>query len=157
MNEKQAKNLPRNPIEAQGMLIKAIYEKFGRSALPIIRESCKLQGKSLGLKIKSKLPDTKLSSVAKAFSKSYDPKDINIIKISDEVFQIQGTKCPFSLENTSRELCEAVMEIDAEYFRTAVSERIELEIIKTVAAGDNYCDTIYKFKKKGKYFDNPIS
>ena len=136
MKESQERVLPKNPIDAQGMLIKAVYEKFGKSALPIIRENCKLQGKSLGLKIKSKLPDRTLSSVAKAFSKSYDPNDINIVKISDEVFQIQGTKCPFGLENTSRELCEAVMEIDAEYFRTAVSENIELEIIKTVAAGD---------------------
>lgn len=148
MNDTQGEYLPKNPIEAQGLLIKAIYKKFGRSALRVIRESCSLQGKSLGLKIKSKLPDTKLSSVAKAFSKSYDPKDIKIIQISDEVFQIQGKKCPFGLENTSRELCEAVMEIDAEYFRTAVSENIELEIIKTVASGDDYCDTIYKFKKR---------
>lgn len=147
MKATQGEYLPKNPIEAQGMLIKAIYEKFGESALPIIREICRLQGKSLGLKIKTKLTDSKLSTVAKAFSKSYDPKDINIVKISDEVFQIQGIKCPFGLENTSRELCEAVMEIDSEYFRTAVSENIELEIIKTVATGDGYCDTIYKFKK----------
>lgn len=155
MNDRHGEDLPKNPIEAQGMLIKAIYEKFGGSALPIIRESCRLQGKSLGLKIKTKLPDTKLSSVAKAFSKSYVPKDINIVKISDEVFQIQGKICPFGLENTSRELCEAVMEIDAEYFRTAVSKNIELKIIKTVAAGDGYCDTVYKFKKKPMHFDNP--
>ncbi len=140
--------LPKNPIEAQGMLIKAFYEKFGKDALSIIKDVCKKQGRSLGLKIKNKLQNNKLSTVATAFSKSYNPNDIKIVELSDEKFQIQGNRCPFGLENTSRELCEAVMEIDAEYFRTAVNENIQLKIIKTVAAGDEYCDTIYNFKNK---------
>ena len=148
MKEIKERNLPKNPIEAQGMLIKAIYQKFGTEALSIIRESCKKQGRALGLKIRNKAPDNKLSTIAKAFSKSYDPKDIKIIQISDDVFQIQGNKCPFGLENTSRELCENVMEIDAEYFRAAVDESIDLKILKTVAEGDAYCDTLYKLRQK---------
>ena len=148
MNDKQTQDLPKNPIEAQGMLFKAFYQKFGKDALIIIKNVCKKQGRSLGLKIKSKLPNNRLSTVATAFSKSYNPKDIKIIEISDKKFQIQGNRCPFGLENTSRELCEAVMEIDAEYFRTAVNEDIHLKIIKTVADGDEYCDTTYYFKNK---------
>jgi hypothetical protein len=147
MKEKNNENLPRNAIEAQGMLIKAFYEKFGKEALPIIKQICKRQGCALGLKVKKKLPDNRLSTVATAFSKSYNPSDINVVELSDSVFQIQGTKCPFGLENTSRKLCEAVMEIDGEYFRTAVSEDIRLKIIKTVAAGDKYCDTIYTLER----------
>ncbi|MBD3213629.1 MAG: hypothetical protein GF311_13555 [Candidatus Lokiarchaeota archaeon] len=138
--------LPKNPIEAQGMLIKAFYERFGQEALPIIKEICGKQGKALGLKIRKKVPDNRLSTVAEAFSKSYDPKDVKVVELSDEKFRIQGTKCPFGLENTSRELCEAVMEIDHEYFKTAVSENIKLKIEKTVAAGDGHCDTTYKVK-----------
>jgi predicted hydrocarbon binding protein len=147
LKEIKDKDLPKNHIEAQGMLIKAIYQKLGTDVLPIIRESCKKQGRALGLKVRKKLADNKLSTVAKAFSKSYDPKDVKIIQISEDVFQIQGNKCPFGLENTSRELCEAVMEIDAEYFRTAVDNSISLKILKTVAEGDSYCDTIYKLKQ----------
>lgn len=141
-------DLPKNPIEAQGMLFKAFYLKFGKEVLSIIKDVCRKQGRSLGLKIKNKLTDNKLSTVAMAFSKSYNPNDIKVIDLSDERFQIQGSRCPFGLENTSRELCEAVMEIDAEYFRTAVNEDIQLKIIKTVADGDEYCDTIYDFKNK---------
>lgn len=143
MREKDRSNLPNNAIEAQGMLIKAFYKKFGKEALPIIAEICRKQGRSLGLKIKQKIPDNRLATVARAFSKSYNPDDIKIEELSDKKFQIQGTRCPFGLENTSRELCETVMEIDAEYFRTAVSEDIKLEIKKTIAAGDPFCDTIY--------------
>ena len=146
MDPKERDDLPKNAIEAQGMLIKTFYKKFGKEALPIIAEVCKIQGRALGLKIKQKVPDNRLSTVANAFSKSYNPDDINVVEVSDTKFQIQGNKCPFGLENTSRELCEAAMEIDAEYFRTAVSKDIQLKIIKTVAAGDKYCDTIYTLK-----------
>jgi len=139
--------LPANPIEAQGLLIKDVYKKFGGEALPIIKNVCIKQGKSLGLKVKKKLPKNNLTSVAKAFSKSFDQNFVKIISISDEKFQIQGTKCPFGLENTSRELCEVVMAIDHEYFREAVSDKIELKILKTIAEGDPYCDTVYEIKK----------
>ena len=148
MEDNSVEKLPKNPIEAQGMLIKAFYKKFGKQALPIIKKICGNQGKSLGLKIKKKLHDNRLTTVAKAFSQSYDPNDVKVISLSDKIFQIQGTKCPFGLENTSRELCETVMEIDYEYFRTAVSDKIKLKIVKTVADGDAYCDTVYELKGK---------
>ena len=147
MTQNNNEKLPVNPIEAQGLLIKAIYKKFGEEALPIITKVLKKQGKSLGLKIKKKLPKNNLTSVAKAFSKSFDQNFVKVISISDEKFQIRGTKCPFGLENTSRALCEAVMAIDHEYFREAVSDKIELKILKTVAAGDPYCDTVYELKR----------
>ena len=139
--------LPKNTIEAQGLLIKSIYKKFGKESLSIIKDVCRRQGRALGLKIIEKLPNNRLTTVAEAFSKSFDPKFVKVISISDEKFQIQGTKCPFCLENTSRELCEATMAIDHEYFRTAVNNKIELKIIKTLASGDSHCDTIYELKK----------
>nr|MDO8079528.1 L-2-amino-thiazoline-4-carboxylic acid hydrolase [Candidatus Freyarchaeota archaeon] len=147
MEDKNTENLPKNPTEAQGMLIKAFYEMAGKEALPIIKDICAKQGRALGLKIRKKLPNNKLSTVAKNLSETFDPNHVKVITISDDKFQIQGTKCPFGLENTSRELCEAVMEIDHEYFRTAVSDKIKLSIIKTVAEGDSCCDTIYELKK----------
>ncbi len=146
MVQKNSEKLPNNPIEAQGILIKEFYKKFGKEALPIIESVCGRQGRALGLKVMKKLPDNKLTTVARAFSKSFNPNFVKIISVSDEKFQIQGTRCPFGLENTARALCEAVMAIDHEYFREAVSDKVELKILKTVAAGDQYCDTIYTLK-----------
>lgn len=147
MVQKNSEKLPNNPIEAQGLLMKEFYKKFGKEALSVIENVCGKQGRSLGLKIMKKVPDNKLKTVAQAFSKSFDPNFVKIISISDECFHIQGTMCPFGLENTSRALCEAVMAIDLEYFRKAVSDKIELKILKTVAAGDIHCDTIYTLKE----------
>ena len=143
MTEDDSKNLPKNPIEAQGLLIKAIYQKFGKESLPVIQEVCAKQGRSLGLKMKNRLKDTRLSSVATAFTQNFNPDMVEVVSVSDNRFHIKGNKCPFGLENTSRELCEAVMSIDHEYFRAAVNEGIELAITKTVAAGDTCCETIY--------------
>lgn len=56
--------------------------------------------------VKSRLPNCHLSTVAEAFTKNFDPATINVISISDDKFHIQGTICPFGLENTSRQLCE---------------------------------------------------
>ncbi len=143
MSKKDFEELPKNPIEAQGLLIKAIYKKYGKDVLPIIRDVLKRQGRALGLKIKKKLPNNNLSTVASAFSKSFDPASVKVVSISDQKFHIQETKCPFGLENTSRELCEAVMEIDREYFFEATDGKTKLEILKTVAEGAPLCDTIY--------------
>jgi hypothetical protein len=142
--EKEEKDpLPKNSTEAQGLLIKALYGKFGDEILPIVEEVLGIQGRALGLKIKNKMPDDNLSTAARTFVQNFEPADVKIIELTDEHFHIQGTKCPFGLENTSRKLCEAVMAIDREYFTAAVRGTTTLQIIKTRAAGDPVCDTLY--------------
>ena len=147
MSGKTTETLPKNATEAQGLLIKAFHEKCGDGILPAIDNILGRQGRALGLKVKGKLPDCRLSTIAAAFAKNFDPSTINIVSISDEKFHIQGTTCPFGLENTSRQLCEAVMAIDREYFSAATDGKTTLEIIKTRAAGDAICDTVYSIRK----------
>ncbi len=146
MSGKTTDPLPKNATEAQGLLIKAFYEKCGDAILPVINNILGRQGCALGLKVKGKLTDCNLSTVAKAFTKNFDPATINVVSVSDDKFQIQGTICPFGLENTSRQLCEAVMAIDREYFFAATDGKTTLEIIKTRADGDPICDTLYTIK-----------
>ena len=143
MSEKNLESLPKNATQAQGLLIKAFHEKCGDDSLPVIDDILGRQGRALGLKARSKLPDGCLSRVAAAFAKNFDPETINVVSISDDRFHIQGTICPFGLENTSRKLCEAVMAIDREYFLAATGGKTSLEIIQTRAAGDPICDTVY--------------
>lgn len=137
------KELPKNATEAQGLLIKAVYEKYGREALPLIEDALGRQGRALGLKAKSKLPDNRLSTIAAAFAKNFDPSTVDVVALSDHFFHIRGKSCPFGLENTSRELCEAVMAIDREYFLAATDGRALLTVENTRAAGDECCDTLY--------------
>ena len=146
MSKKNIDDLPRNARETQGLLIKAFYEKCGDEILPVIDDILGRQGQALGLKVRSKLPDCRLSTVAAAFMKNFDPKTVEVITVSDEKFHIRGTKCPFGLENTSRKLCEAVMAIDRELFSVATDGKTKMEITKTRAAGDPVCNTIFTAK-----------
>ena len=146
MSGKTTDPLPKNATEAQGLLIKAFHEKCGDEILPAIENILGRQGRALGLKIRGKLSDCHLSTVAAAFTKNFDPTTINVVSISNERFHIQGTTCPFGLENTSRQLCEAVMAMDREYFFAATDGTTTLDIIKTRAAGDPICDTLYTTK-----------
>ena len=49
MAKNNVDELPRKAIEAQGLLIKAVYEKYGVEVLSIIENICGKQGRSLGL------------------------------------------------------------------------------------------------------------
>jgi len=146
MSGKTIDDLPKNATEAQGLLIKAFYEKCGDEILPVIDDILGRQGRSLGLKVRSKLPDCRLSTVAAAFIKNFDPKTVEVVSISDKKFHIRGTKCPFGLENTTRQLCEAVMAIERELFSVATFGNTTMEITHTRAAGDPVCNTIFTSK-----------
>ena len=143
MSVKINDSLPKNATEAQGLLIKAFHEKYGDEVLPVIDNILGRQERALGLKLRGKLADCQLPAVAAAFTKNFDPATVNVVSLSDEKFRIQGTTCPFGLENTSRQLCEAVMAIDREYFLTAMDGKTTMEIIQTRAAGDPVCDIVY--------------
>lgn len=146
MSGKTIDDLPKNATESQGLLIKAFYEKCGDEILPVIDDILGRQGRTLGLKVRSKLPDCRLSTIAAAFIKNFDPKTVEVVSISDKKFHIRGTKCPFGLENTTRQLCEAVMAIDRELFSVATDGNTTIEITHTRAAGDPVCNTIFTFK-----------
>ncbi|MDQ5986050.1 MAG: hypothetical protein CSYNP_01768 [Syntrophus sp. SKADARSKE-3] len=146
MSEKPVGPLPKNAMEAQGLLIKAFHEHCGDSALPAIKDILGRQGCALGLRAGKKLPDNRLSTVAEAFFKNFDPSIVHVVSISDEKFHIQGSKCPFGLENTSRILCEAVMAIDREYFLAATDGKASMEILQTRAAGDQVCEMVCTIK-----------
>ncbi len=140
--------LPKDGVEAQGMLIKAFYEKYGDDILPIVDRILGLQGRALGLRVKSKLPDNRLSTVANVFMKNFDPATSKALSITDSEIKLWGCKCPFGLENTSRKLCEAVMAIDREYFYVATDGKTSLKILKTMAEGANECETVYTLQQE---------
>lgn len=148
MSEKSKEQLPRNATEAQGMLIKAFYEKYGDEILPIVDRIMGLQGRALGLRLKTKLPDNGLSAIGGAFMKNFDPTSVTVPHLSDKEFHIIGNSCPFGLENAGRKLCEAVMAIDREYFLAATDGKTKLEILKTRAEGEDVCDTVYTIEEK---------
>ena len=56
-------------------------------------------------------------------------------------------ECPYGLEGTSRELCEAMM-AQAYKFIEALGPKLTMETRKTVAVGDPECEIAVKPKDK---------
>jgi predicted hydrocarbon binding protein len=56
------------------------------------------------------------------------------------------SKCPFGLEGTSKELCEAMMNLDKNMMSTFLGKQGEVKVLKTVAAGDKICEIIESIK-----------
>lgn len=127
-----------------GGLCKAIYERYGEEGLEIIRgvtgkfgaiqaQSLKRQSNSL-----KGAADVQASTVADVGMK------LSVTATENEVVTIVD-KCPFDLDNTCRELCDAFMDFDRALW-SGIDPRAELDIQKTVAVGDPQCVIIAKIK-----------
>ena len=69
--------------------------------------------------------------------------DMEIVKVSDAVLHFKTSKCPLGIEGTSKELCKAMMTSDREMISEALGRKVKMEIPKSVAAGDEYCEIIF--------------
>jgi hypothetical protein len=50
------------------------------------------------------------------------------------------------IQGTSKELCEAMMQTDKKMVSTLLGHQINIGILKSVAAGDRYCEVTFSKK-----------
>ena len=131
--------------DALALLSRSIYQKFGEEALPLINDVCHKLGVAAGEHMKEEISAPGLIATAEAFIAGARKRGspIEVIEISDEKVHIKGYKCGLGLAKTDRKLCEAMMAMDKAIFETASEMKVKLDIAKTLAAGDLYCETIY--------------
>jgi predicted hydrocarbon binding protein len=136
------------PRDALAVLSLRFYEKFGKSALPLIEDVCYQLGRAIGLKMRAAHTDHSLGNMGQAFVDAARKRGINgqIIEKSNHVFHFTsaaGFRCRLGLNNKGREICEAIMGIDHGIFEAATGQAIRMEIVKSVAANDDCCETRY--------------
>jgi len=68
------------------------------------------------------------------------------VEAKEDKVVVRVSKCPYGLEGTSRELCEALMNFDLKAIET-LGPSVTMEIVKTVAVGDPQCELSIKPKK----------
>jgi len=140
--EEELTKCDRNHKGAIGALSIAFYNKYGEEALPVIREVLnshdpynnpqirELRGKGM-----------------KGFSDLLNSFGVTVKDSTDEVVHfVTGGVCQFGLYDTDRKLCEAMMIFDEKIVETIVGKEVDMEIIRTVSAGDNCCEV--KFTNK---------
>jgi hypothetical protein len=129
-----------------GALNTAFYRKFGKETLPIIAECMGQSGTEAGESIRNRMGKAKsmrdISSMFEIVEAMLGIK-MGRVEVTDSVFHCTMPKCPYGLEGTSKELCEAMMVKDAKQVSAVLGQEIKMEIVKSVAAGDKKCDIAF--------------
>ncbi len=127
----------------QGKLCVALYEKAGDAGLRVIEEIYGEYGYEVGLGLKEKWKPGDLFEASKQFEKMTNEADLpSKVEVIGNEAHWTAHRCPFSLQNTHRKVCEAAMAMDREIFRALLGlekGQIEIEIKQTVADGDDFC------------------
>ena len=133
-----------------GSLSRAFYEKYGFEALPIISRVMGEAGVEGAKMARSRLKGGGIKAVSKLF-KMYEMFNmpVEMIELTDEIIHFRHEPpCPFGLEETSKELCEAMEAREEKMISIILGEEVEVKVIKCVAAGDEYCEVLYAKRRR---------
>jgi predicted hydrocarbon binding protein len=130
-----------------GSIAKAVDKKFGAAGRDVLRQVMTEKGVEMGEMLKPMSPGKDFKSVGTFFSQAIRMFGVeNEVKLNEKEVTITASKCPYGLEGTNRELCEAMMAFDRTAVNT-ISPDVTLGIVKTVAVGDPHCELSIKARK----------
>lgn len=134
------------PREALSLLSQKMFHKYGREVLSEIEEVWHKLGCAVGKKMKNKLPDTSLITVARSFVDGGRKRGakIDVLELTEDKFRLKGYHCGIGLNGKGSELCWACMGIDRGLFETATENDLKMEIIKTLSENDECCEILIK-------------
>jgi predicted hydrocarbon binding protein len=129
-------------------LIKAFYKKFGKDALPTIAAVSAKYGAEYAKMAQKMMPVKNMKDVGEMYKMmaAMMGGKMEIIESSNDVLHIKMPSCPYALQGTSRELCDALMNTDKKMVSTLLGKEINIKVPKSVAAGDKYCEVIFSKK-----------
>jgi hypothetical protein len=133
---------------ANGALSKDFYAKYGKSSLPLITDVMSQHGAEIGKMMQKAMPVKDMNDVAERFKmmSSILAGAMEVVESSGNMFRIKLSRCPLGIEETSRELCEALMSLDVNMIGSALGQEVEMKILKSVAVGDKACEIVYTIK-----------
>lgn len=133
--------------ENMGAIAKAVDKKFGAEGRKLLRQVMAERGSEIGEQMKPLSPGEDFKSVGTFFAgaaKMFGVENEVEVKANEVVVKI--ARCPYGLEGTNRELCEAMMAHDIRAVET-VGPNVTMKIVKTVAVGDPECVMSVRPKK----------
>ena len=150
MEKAVVKQLKQNALDMADILgdfAKAFYKKCGVDSLEVMRKAMDKQGKRMAGPMKAMCPGEDPVTVAKFFVQAINNfgLPLEIIEEKENEARIKVPYCVHHLENTSRELCEAMMGADRRMIKT-LCPKGKLVIEKTVAEGHPYCELVVKYE-----------
>lgn len=130
-----------------GSIAKAVDKKFGAEGRSLLRQVMGERGFEMGAMMKPLSPGEDFKSVGTFFAGAIKMFGVeNEAEVREGEVVVRAPKCPYGLEGTKRELCEAMMNFDARAVET-IGPNVTLQIVRTVAAGDPICELSIRPKK----------
>ncbi len=136
--------------EVMGSLARIVYEKNGAGALPLIESLFEELGVAEGRKAGKKLQANDFEEAIKSFfapALQARPPRAEIVELSGEKVVIKAFKCVMGLYGAGKEVCQAVMALDQSMLTSLTEKPLRMEIIKSLAAGDEHCLIEFRVKK----------
>jgi len=134
-------------FEIIGKIAKAVDKRFGADGRNLLRQVMGERGAEMGELMKPLSPGDDFKSVGTFFARAVKMFGIeNQAEAKENEVVIKVPKCPYGLEGTNRELCEAMMNFDMRAVQT-MGPNVKMEIVKAVAVGDPCCELSLKPKK----------
>lgn len=134
--------------EVQGTLARILYEKCGPEVLPLIAEIFKEFGAVEGQKARQKVqPADFAAAVQSFFGPGVAAGRAEIVELTDQKVVVRGRRCVMGLYGAGREVCQAIMALDRAMFGELAGKPVGMEIRKTLAANDEYCEIEFKVEE----------
>ena len=133
--------------EMIGRIAKGVDKKFGAEGRNLLKQAMAEIGVETGHMMKILSPGEDFKSVGTFFAQAANIFGVkNEVESKEDEVVIKIPMCPYGLEGTNRELCEAIMAFDMRVIEI-LGPNIAMEIVKTVAVGDPRCELSIKPKK----------
>jgi predicted hydrocarbon binding protein len=131
-----------------GDLSSAFYKKYGKDALSTISTVSAKYGAPYAKIVQKMMPVKNMKDIAEMYKMMFAmiEEKMEIVKASEDKLHFKVSTCPMCIQGTSKELCEAVMNTDKKMVSTLLGQQINIEIPKSVAGGDKYCEVIFSTK-----------
>ena len=145
---KTIKEGPKLAYQGLAVMSQLFYEKFGKDAIPIIRNVWYEMGLAAGKRLKGEKSNHDFKSAASIlYERSKRNGVIGKHEVSDEIYHFTGEagyNCDVGLENAGCDICEAVMSINQGQFKSICEHDVEMTIVRSLATGDDCCEIIYR-------------
>ena len=105
-------------FENIGRIAKAVDKKFGAEGHNLLRQVMGERGSEMGEMLKTLSPGEDFKSVGTFFAETIKTFGVeNEFEVKEDEVVVKAPKCPYGLEGTNRELCEAMMALDIRQLR----------------------------------------
>jgi predicted hydrocarbon binding protein len=131
-----------------GDLSNAFYKKYGKDALPIIAAVSAKSGVDMAKIVQKMMPVKNMKDFAELYKMMMSTlgEKMEIVKVSDDMLHFKVSYCTMGIQGTNQQLCEAMINSDKKMVSTLLGQQFDIKILKSLAAGDKYCEYIYSKK-----------